>query len=263
MPASRDELEAIVAEYHHLREEHRRSRAGGRVRRHADARLRELQLRFERPLNEWAPRDELRAAWRALLHRSGPEPAEPAPAMPLVFRGAADSGSVVEVRERPDGDCDVAVDGVLVERVEADADFSDTEASHAFSPRRAGLPGNVRGFRCGARDARRVRGWGDREAAVALRSRTSCRRSDRLALRPDRARPPRAPAMSFATTQTELAELLARGGEEGWLRLAEVEGLVEELALDEGDAAALCAPRGPTTAGCAPAISAVSTSTAS
>jgi uncharacterized tellurite resistance protein B-like protein len=52
--------------------------------------------------------------------------------MPLVFRGAADSGSVVEVRERPDGDCDVAVDGVLVERVEADADFSDTEASHAF-----------------------------------------------------------------------------------------------------------------------------------
>jgi hypothetical protein len=59
MPASRDELEAIVAEYHHLREEHRRSRAGGRVRRHADARLRELQLRFERLLDEWAPRDEL------------------------------------------------------------------------------------------------------------------------------------------------------------------------------------------------------------
>ncbi|HZO98093.1 MAG TPA: sigma-70 family RNA polymerase sigma factor [Gaiellaceae bacterium] len=41
------------------------------------------------------------------------------------------------------------------------------------------------------------------------------------------------------TSRPEVAELLARGDAEGRVRLSEVEGLVEELGLDEADAAAL------------------------
>ena len=131
--ASRDELEALVAEYHHLLEEHRRASAEGRVRRHMEARLHELGLRFDRLVAEWAPDEDLQAAWRTHLHKGAPAPAEPAPARPLVFRGAAETGSVVEIRDRPDGDYDVAVDGTLVERVEAELDFSGSEAPHVFS----------------------------------------------------------------------------------------------------------------------------------
>jgi hypothetical protein len=159
--------------------------------------------------------------------------------MPLVFRGLADSGSRLEVRERADGDCDVAIDGVRVERVAADLDFPGTKAPRAFR-----LDGLV--FRetfaasAAALEALAVfRGRAHGEAAVALRPGVARRRSDRRVLRPDRARPSRAPAMSFATTHSEVAALLARGGDEGRLPLAQVEGLVEELGLDEADTAAL------------------------
>lgn len=128
----RAELEAIVAEYRHLRENQRRSRSEGRLRRRAEKRLHELELGFERLLDEWVPGGGLRDAWRLHLHRAGPAPAEPVARGALVFRGAADTGSVAEVRERPDGDCDVVVDGVLCERVEADLDFSATRAPHPF-----------------------------------------------------------------------------------------------------------------------------------
>lgn len=46
--------------------------------------------------------------------------------------GRAETGSVVEIRERTDGDCDVEVDGAVVERVEAKLDFSGREAPRAF-----------------------------------------------------------------------------------------------------------------------------------
>lgn len=132
MGASRDELEAIVAEHRHLLEEHRRAHADGRVRRHMETRLHELEARFGQLLDEWVPGEELRRAWRAHLHQGAPAPTEPAPARPLVFRGAAESGSLVEVRERPDGDYDVTVDGTPVERIEAALDFSGTGAPHVF-----------------------------------------------------------------------------------------------------------------------------------
>ena len=131
-PVAHDELEAIVAEYRHLLEEHGRAHAEGRVRRHMDARLGELESRFEQLLGEWAPGEELRGAWLAHLHRGAPAPAQPAPARPLVFRGVAETGSLVEIRERADGDYEVAVDGAVVERVEAALDFSSRETPHAF-----------------------------------------------------------------------------------------------------------------------------------
>lgn len=130
--APRDELEPIVAEHRHLLEERRRAGAGGRVRRHLEARLHDLEARFGQLLDEWAPGEDLHRAWHAHLHEGAPAPAQPTPARPLVFRGAAETGSLVEIRERAGGDYDVAVDGTPVERIAADLDFSGTGSPHEF-----------------------------------------------------------------------------------------------------------------------------------
>ena len=130
--ASRDELEAVVAEYRHLLEEHRRAGADGTVRRHMAARLHDLETRFGQLLDEWAPGEELQSAWHAHLHEGAAAPAHPASARPLVFRGAAETGSLVEIRGHADGDCDVIVDGTPVERIEAELDFSGTRTPHDF-----------------------------------------------------------------------------------------------------------------------------------
>ena len=132
-PISRDELEALVGEYRHLLQEHRRAGAESRVRRHLDTRLHELELRFAQLLDKRAPDEELRTAWQAHLHHGAPEPAQPAAKRPLVFRGRAQTNSVVEVRERADGDYDVVVDGHLVERVEGAGDFLGTAAACTFT----------------------------------------------------------------------------------------------------------------------------------
>ncbi len=129
---SRDELEAIVSEHRHLLEEHRRAHADGTVRRHMEARLHELEQRFDQLLDEWAPDEELREAWAAHLRHGAPAPALPAPARPLVFRGRAETGSVVEIRKRTDGDYDVEVDGAVVERAQLELDFAGTEAPRIF-----------------------------------------------------------------------------------------------------------------------------------
>ncbi len=117
-PLTRAELEQIVAEYRHLHEEHRRAGGEGSVRRHLGSRLTDLEHRFERLLEEWVEDERLREAWRRFLYEGGPAPDEPGPQeAALLFKGRSDAGSIVEVRERRDGDCDVAIDGALVERI--------------------------------------------------------------------------------------------------------------------------------------------------
>jgi hypothetical protein len=130
---SRDELEAVVREAHHLREEHRRAHPGSGARRRLGDGVLEVERDFERLLGEWVTDAATRAAWRAHLYEDGPEPAEPARSLPLIFRGRSDSGSVVEVRERPGGEYAVEVDGALVERIEAKLDFSSTRAPSTFA----------------------------------------------------------------------------------------------------------------------------------
>lgn len=116
---SRDELERLVGEYHHLQEEHRRARRGSRVRRHLRSRLEGVASRFERLLLE-AVEDELeRDRWRAHLRHRAPEPATPEAGPPLLFRGRSDAGSTLELLERPDGTLDAIVDGALAERLDA------------------------------------------------------------------------------------------------------------------------------------------------
>ena len=132
-PLTRAELEQIVTEYRHLHEEHRRAGGEGTVRRHLGSRLTDLEHRFERLLEEWVEDERLREAWRRCLYERGPAPDEPGPQQAaLLFKGRSDAGSIVEVRERADGDCDVAIDGALVERVAA-GEVTAEKAPLAFS----------------------------------------------------------------------------------------------------------------------------------
>lgn len=122
---SRRELELLVAEYRHLRSEHERAGEGSRARRHLQERLLELRGRLDRLLEVWVADEQTREAWRAHLHHGAQAPAEPGESLPaLVFRGRSPAGSAAEVRERPDGDCDVYVDGGLVERAEVGDDLA-------------------------------------------------------------------------------------------------------------------------------------------
>lgn len=130
---TRDELEALVTEYRHVRVEHARAHRGGRVRRRLDRRLVQVDARFERLLREAVADAEVRRAWLEHLRNGAPAPAEPsAAAPPLVFRGRSETGSLVEVRQRPEGDYDVVVDGAAVERVAAVDDLAQTGPGVAF-----------------------------------------------------------------------------------------------------------------------------------
>lgn len=82
-PVARDELERLVHDYRHVREEHRRARRGSRTRRRLGARLRELEVRFEHVLAVIPLEDEIRHTWREHLRHDAGAPAMPAPEMPL------------------------------------------------------------------------------------------------------------------------------------------------------------------------------------
>ena len=122
---ARDELEATVIEYHHVRSEHERTGAEGRVRRHLHARLARLEGRFERLLAEFVVDEGAREAWRRRLHEGLPAPDDPRPREPTpLFKGRSTAGSAIEIRRRADGDLDVLVDGARLERIAHAADLA-------------------------------------------------------------------------------------------------------------------------------------------
>jgi hypothetical protein len=129
---TRDELETIVREAHHVREEHRRAHAEGAIRRQLGDRLNELEGDLERLLGEWVADAETTASWRRHLQEGAPEPFEPAPQASLVFLGRSAAGSVAEVREAAEGGYTLEVDGCPVQRIEAELDFSGTCSPHTF-----------------------------------------------------------------------------------------------------------------------------------
>jgi hypothetical protein len=128
----REELDALVHRYYHLRNEHERSQPESSMRRRLEDELREARERFERLLEEWVPDPDLQEAWREHIRNRGPVPAEPPAIRPLVFQGRAEvSGSTVEVR-RKDDELQVEVDGSLLERVAAEKDLSVTTPALRF-----------------------------------------------------------------------------------------------------------------------------------
>ncbi|WP_437529842.1 hypothetical protein WME79_48540 [Sorangium sp. So ce726] len=113
-PPSRDDLLAIAHEHNHVHNEHQRATAES-VRRKLEARMLEIEGRFERELAEVIPDEALRQAWREHLHWRAAAPSEPAPVSPLVFRGRSDVGSEVVAREKA-GDTHIEVDGAVYHR---------------------------------------------------------------------------------------------------------------------------------------------------
>jgi hypothetical protein len=98
-----------------------------------EKRLRELKQQFEHVLAEWVSEEELRNEWRAHAYDDAPEPSHPTPKRPLVFRGSADTGSVIEIWRRPDGACDVELDGSVVELLESPCDLPGETALATFT----------------------------------------------------------------------------------------------------------------------------------
>jgi len=128
----REELEALVRHYHHLQNEHERASPESSTRRRLEERLLDVRERFDRLLEEWVPEDELRLEWREHLHNRAPMPSGPPAIRPLLFYGATDAGSVVEVRGMKDEELEVLVDGALTERVVAGKDLSSVTPPLTF-----------------------------------------------------------------------------------------------------------------------------------
>ncbi len=124
----REELEALARYYHHLQGEHERARPESGVRRRLETRLERVTERFERVLGEWVPEPDLQTAWRAFLHRKGPEPSGPSAIRRLIFQGVSEAGSAVEIRRKGE-ELEVEVDGSLFERFAAEKEFSGQAVS--------------------------------------------------------------------------------------------------------------------------------------
>jgi hypothetical protein len=128
----REELDALVHHYYHLRNEHERSQPESSMRRRLEDELLEVRERFERLLEEWVPNPKLQEAWREHIRNRGPVPPEPPAIRPLVFQGRSEvSSSIVEVRRKGD-ELQVEVDGSLLERVAAEKDLSVTTPALRF-----------------------------------------------------------------------------------------------------------------------------------
>lgn len=86
---AREELERLVREYRHVREEHRHAKRGGRLRRRLGVRLPELEARFEHLLASLPLDDATREGWRDHLHRNLAPPEQPPAESTLVLEQGA------------------------------------------------------------------------------------------------------------------------------------------------------------------------------
>jgi hypothetical protein len=100
MEPRREEPDALARRYHHLQVEHQGFRPGNAVRRRLEDELLDVRPRFEQRLEEWVPEQELRRQWLDYLDHHAPEPDDPPPIEPVVFRGRSEAGSEVVIRRR-------------------------------------------------------------------------------------------------------------------------------------------------------------------
>ena len=139
----REELEALVRNYHHVESERERAHPEGSVRQHLEQRLHEQGARFEHVLAACVSDERGRRAWRAYLHHRGAEPSGPPAADPVLFRGCSEAGSVVKIRKDPSGELAVAVDGHVVERLPVER-VPGCGGTRCLPTRRDRLPSVVR-----------------------------------------------------------------------------------------------------------------------
>ena len=104
-------FQELAERYRHLRGEHRLSGVESTARRHFERDLAALDSRIERRLALWVADEEGRQQWRDHLHHGGPVPPLPPEPRPLVFRGVATDGSVVEVHAYGAREHRLSVDG--------------------------------------------------------------------------------------------------------------------------------------------------------
>lgn len=114
-PLGYRELDLLVHEILHVHNEHARASATT-IRRKLQARLLDLEARFDRTLRESVRDEDLRRSWHQHLHQRAPAPAEPPPVRMILFRGRSAAGSEVVVRDADSGDVVIEVDGAVVYR---------------------------------------------------------------------------------------------------------------------------------------------------
>lgn len=106
-------LTELGRQYRHFQQEHEREGARSATRHALDVKMQRLGERFRRLLSHWVQDEDLRLAWTQYLYEGGPPPTEPKIAPPPMFKGVAESGSLVEVRKSHDGGYVLLVDGAV------------------------------------------------------------------------------------------------------------------------------------------------------
>ena len=109
-------LQEIVSSYRHMRAEHGREGEEGSRRRNLFAQMEELEQKFETLLSRWVLDEEGRSSWRNCLHHGDPTPKDDLERLPPLFLGRSQMGSLIEVRESPQGEYEIIVDGSLRQR---------------------------------------------------------------------------------------------------------------------------------------------------
>lgn len=112
-----DELEQMVREYRHLREEYSRAGPESRNRRHLDARIAHLRHRFERAVQHGIAEEPDRTYWRDRFHAHGPLGEATSAAgteSQRLFLGESAAGQRLELRGVHAGPYELIVDGVPV-----------------------------------------------------------------------------------------------------------------------------------------------------
>ncbi len=114
----------LVTEYQHLRSENKAKGPVSSQNRRHEKEMEALAERFHTLLDHWITDAERRVAWHDHLYHFAPPPPVDDWPPPLLFRGAAQPGSMAEIRATEEG-YDLTIDGKQVWRGEQRIKFTD------------------------------------------------------------------------------------------------------------------------------------------
>lgn len=126
-------LDVLGRHYHHFAEAYRRAAPDSTLREDLRVRLLALERQFDRLLETHVSELEDRDAWRRWLHGGRLERWPFATPRPLVvFRGRSSTGSTLTLGRLDDGELEVILDGVLVERIGRKAELDSVSGTVTF-----------------------------------------------------------------------------------------------------------------------------------